>query len=76
MYFLFLHQMTPLHLAAERGRLVVLKHLVDQGPNVNIQDQNGVKFMHLCDCRKLHNTAYLSLCDCRKLHNTAYLSLR
>ena len=37
--------MTPLHLAAERGRWVVLKHLVDQGADVHIQDQNGVKFI-------------------------------
>ena len=40
--FLFLHQMTPLHLAAESGRIKILGYLVDQGADINIQDDNGV----------------------------------
>ena len=40
--FLFLHQMTPLHLAAESGRIKMVNYLVEQGADVNIQDNNGV----------------------------------
>ena len=38
-----LHQLTPLHLAAERGRYNLVKYLVDQSADVNIQDLDGVK---------------------------------
>ena len=34
--------MTPLHLAAESGRIKVLRFLVDKGADVNDQDDNGV----------------------------------
>ena len=34
--------MTPLHLAAESGRIKVLKYLIDQGTDINLQDDNGV----------------------------------
>ena len=34
--------MTPLHLAAESGRVKILGYLVDQGADINIQDDNGV----------------------------------
>ena len=34
--------MTPLHLAAESGRIEILNFLVDQGADINIQDDNGV----------------------------------
>ena len=43
----FSHQMTPLHLAAESGRVKILRYLVDQGADINIQDDNGVI---ICDC--------------------------
>ena len=39
---LSLHQMTPLHLAAESGRIKILKYLIDQGIDINLQDDNGV----------------------------------
>ena len=38
----FLHQMTPLHAAAEKGRFNVIKPLVDKGANINIKDNDGV----------------------------------
>ena len=38
----FLHQMTPLHFAAESGRIKILNYLVEQGAPINIQDDNGV----------------------------------
>ena len=38
----FSYQMTPLHLAAESGRIKILKHFVEQGADINIQDDNGV----------------------------------
>ena len=34
--------MTPLHLAAESGRIKMVNYLVEQGADVNIQDNNGV----------------------------------
>ena len=34
--------MTPLHLAAESGRIKILKYLADKGADINHQDDNGV----------------------------------
>ena len=44
LYFccLFLHQMTPLHAAAEKGCFNIIKPLVDKGANINIEDNDGV----------------------------------
>ena len=42
LYFLSLHQMTPLHLAAESGHIKVIKNLVARRADINIQDDNGV----------------------------------
>ena len=41
LYF-FLHQLTPLHLAAETGRIKILNYLLEQGADINIQDYHGV----------------------------------
>ena len=41
--FLFLHQRTALHVAAERGRLEIVYYLVDKGANTCGQDNNGVR---------------------------------
>ena len=46
--------MTPLHLAAETGRIGILGHLVEQGADINIQDDEGVNI--LCH-RTLHTSA-------------------
>ena len=40
--FLFLYQMTPLHLAAESGHINKVKYLCDEGADINIQDNDGV----------------------------------
>ena len=40
--FFFLHQITPLHLAAESGHIKMVNCLVEQGADTNIQDNNGV----------------------------------
>ena len=40
-----LHQITPLHVAAETGHTRIVEYLVDKGAHVNIQDKNGV-IMH------------------------------
>ena len=41
-YFV-LHQRTPSHLAAEKGRFEnTLKYLVDKGAHINIKDNDGV----------------------------------
>ena len=45
--FLSLHQMTPLHVAAERGRFKIVKHFVSSGAEINAKDINGVKLMCL-----------------------------
>ena len=37
-----LHQMVPLHLAAERGHLDIVKYFVSQKADINIKDNNGV----------------------------------
>jgi len=45
LYFLSLHQMTPLHLAAKRGHLKIIKCLVGAKGTVvkiNVQDKKGV----------------------------------
>ena len=44
LYSIFLHQMTPLHVAAERGRCEILGHLIDKGGDtvINITDEDGV----------------------------------
>ena len=35
--------MTPLHVAAKRGEChEIVKYLIDQGTDINIQDDNGV----------------------------------
>ena len=39
--------MTPLHLAAQRGRYNLVGYLVGKGANVNIQDLNGVRLKQL-----------------------------
>ena len=46
---LSLHQMTPLHMAAEKGELKIVEYLVgltDQEVDINIQDHYGV---NICD---------------------------
>ena len=43
---LYFHQMTPLHVATEKGRNHVVEYLTRQGADINIQDHNGVNF---CD---------------------------
>ena len=43
LYFLSLHQMTPLHVAFEQGdRIIIMKYLIDKGAEINIRDNNGV----------------------------------
>ena len=37
------HQMTPLHMAAEKDHSKIVEYLVDEGADVNIQDHNKVK---------------------------------
>ena len=41
--FYFLHQMTPFHVAAEKGRCeAIMGHLLRKGGNINIKDDDGV----------------------------------
>ena len=58
--------MTPLHLAAESGRIKILNYLVDKGADINIQDDNGVIIG--VSLRELHTSGtvcvYLCLLAC------------
>ena len=44
MKFFLLHQVTPLHLAAEGARIKMMQCLVDQGADANIQNHNKVNW--------------------------------
>ena len=49
-----LHQLTPLHMAAKKGRCEsILVYLVDNGADINIKDNNGVNTYHYSIKRKL-----------------------
>lgn len=53
-YFLFPHQMIPLHLAAESGQIKIVNYLVDQKEaDINVPADNGVTIQS-CD-----DTCYL-----------------
>ena len=41
----YLHQRTPLHVAAERGCSGIVKYLVEKGAVVNIKDKSGVSIL-------------------------------
>ena len=47
LHFLSVHQMTPLHVAVERGdRINILKYLLKKGAEIDITDDYGVnKFL-------------------------------
>ena len=45
---IFLHQITPLHLAAEGARVRTVEYLVDEGADINIQDDKGVMVPSSC----------------------------
>ena len=64
--------MTPLHLAAEGGRIKVVKHLVEQGADINIQDDNGVII-----CDHIHTSAeyLIGFHPHRRLQVRAYLGI-
>ena len=42
LWFLSLHQLTPLHMAAKSDRYKTVKYLVDEGANINTRDSDGV----------------------------------
>ena len=45
--FLIIHQWTPLHVAAERGRCEkILGDLVDKGGDINTKDNKGVNIIY------------------------------
>ena len=49
MWFLSLHQRTPLHIATEHHREAVIeKYLVDHGADVNTKDNDGVSEWDYC----------------------------
>ena len=41
--FIFLHQMTPLHVAAKKGLVKALESLVKKGAEIDIKDNKGVR---------------------------------
>ena len=42
MFVLSPHQMTPLHWAADGGRVDTVKYLIEKGAEVNSKDDDGV----------------------------------
>ena len=52
--------MTPLHLAAESGRIKILNYLVDKGADINIQDDHGVIIG--ASLRELHTSGTVCVC--------------
>ena len=48
LWFLSLHQMTPLHVAAKSARFQVVVYLADQGNNINTKDSDGVSIVFMC----------------------------
>ena len=41
--YVSLHQMSPLHVAAEKGECrEIVEYLIDKGTDINIKDYNGV----------------------------------
>ena len=56
----FFYQITPLHVAAERGHPRMVEYLVNKGANKDIQDKKGVI---MCDYsnHSVATIAYLSL---------------
>ena len=42
LWFLSLHQMTPLHVAARSARFKIVDYLVDEGANISTKDSDGV----------------------------------
>ena len=53
-----LRQITPLHVAAERGHTRIVEYLVDKRAHIDIQDKNGV-IVH--DYSKKCGVTHLSL---------------
>ena len=53
LYVYFLHQMTPLHVAASQGHLEIVKCIVDKGADIITQDVNGVNQRHYTTASKL-----------------------
>ena len=48
---LSLHQISPMHLAAEGGRIKMVEYLAEEKADINIQDDKGVilcDFTHQC----------------------------
>ena len=44
--------MTPLHLAARRGHVDIVRYLVDKGADINIKDENWVSEQdYTADCK-------------------------
>ena len=47
------HQVTPLHVAAERGHPRIVEYLVGKGADIDIQNNNGVIMYHSSNCSVL-----------------------
>ena len=49
-----LHQMTPLHVAAERGYTNIVDYLVSKGADIDIGDKSGVMICDSSNDREIH----------------------
>ena len=59
--------MTPLHLAAQRGRYNLVGYLVDKDADVNIQDINGVRLILCAVCSHATEKGFnIQLCSLKE----------
>ena len=58
---LSIHQMTPLHVAAEGGRVDTVKSLLDNGADSTVMDNNGVSNWNYATDSRLTALSSLSI---------------
>ena len=58
---LSIHQMTPLHVAAEGGRVDTVKSLLDNGADCTVMDNNGVSNWNYATDSRLTALSSLSI---------------
>ena len=69
LWCLSLHQMTPLHVVAEKGdRLDIVKYLLDKGADINIKDYNGVSKTILLIQQRVINPLFMYLLFERRVY--------
>ena len=55
-----LHQKVPLHMAAEEGHKDIVECLVDKGADINIKNNDGVKYITFCYMQLITTPDFIS----------------